>query len=166
LEDLSELTLVWEKNFLGILGFQNLKHVRVTGCRSIQTLFPAVLAENLKMLETLEVGFCDKLEGIFRKEEDEATGLEKRFSFPQLTLLGFEKLLEFTYFFPELFTVDCPKLNYFAVLDCPKFEVFHGAHPEGKTESISTSISRQPLIPNFNVSNVDCPKFEYLQFDM
>ncbi|MCI63489.1 hypothetical protein A2U01_0084746, partial [Trifolium medium] len=49
-----------------------------------------------------------------------------------------------------MFTVDFPKLNRFCVVDCPKLELFHGAHPEGKTESISTSISRQPLIPNFN----------------
>ncbi|GAU40300.1 hypothetical protein TSUD_362800 [Trifolium subterraneum] len=149
LEDLSELTLVWEKNFQGILQFQNLKQVSVCGCKSIQTLFPAVLAENLKMLDNLEVKSCDELLEIVGKE-DLATGLEKKFSFPHLTSLYLYNLPEFTYFYPEIFTVACPKLNYLSVLDCPKFELFHGAHAEGEAESNCTSTNRQPLIPNLD----------------
>jgi hypothetical protein len=153
LEDMSELTLVWEKNFQGILQFQNLKQVSVIGCKRLRTLFPAVLAENLKMLDELVVRSSDELREIVGKE-DVATGLEKKFSFPHLTLLDLYVLPKFTYFYPEICTVACPKLKYLSVLDCPKFELFHGAHAEGEAESNCTSTIRQPLIPNLDVSNV------------
>jgi hypothetical protein len=153
LEDLSKLKIVWEKNFQGIQQFQNLKQVSVIGCKSIQTLFPAVLAENLKMLDKLEVKSCDKLREIVG-EEDVATCLETEFSFPHLTSLYLNKLPELTYFYPEIFTVVCPKLSSFSVLNCPKLELFQGAHAESEAESISTSTNRQPLIPNLDVSKI------------
>jgi hypothetical protein len=151
LEDMSELTLVWEKNFQGILQFQNLKQVSVICCTSIQTLFPAVLAENLKMLNILEVESCVELREIVGKE-DVATGLGKKFSFPHLTSLWLYNLSKFTYLYPEIFTVLCPKLSSLTVLYCPKFELFQAAHAEGEAESNSTSTNRQPLIPNLDVS--------------
>ncbi|PNX80958.1 hypothetical protein L195_g036972 [Trifolium pratense] len=153
LEDLSGLKLVWEKNFEGILQFQNLKQVSCIGCKSIQTLFPVVLAENLKMLDDLKVKSCHELREIVGME-DAATGLEKKFSFSHLTSLDLYDLPEFRYFYPEIFTVVCPKLSFFAVVDCPKLEVFQGAHAEGEAESISTSTNRQPLIPNLNVISI------------
>jgi hypothetical protein len=116
-------------------------------------LFPAVLAENLKMLDELVVRSSDELREIVGKE-DVATGLEKKFSFPHLTLLDLYVLPKFTYFYPEKFTVVCPKLSYVGVLDCPKLELFQGANAESETESISTSTNRQPLIPNLDVSNI------------
>ncbi|XP_045802095.1 uncharacterized protein LOC123895675 isoform X1 [Trifolium pratense] len=153
LEDLSGLKLVWEKNFEGILQFQNLKQVSCIGCKSIQTLFPVVLAENLKMLDDLKVKSCHELREIVGME-DAATGLEKKFSFSHLTSLDLYDLPEFRYFYPKIFTVVCPKLSYFSVVDCPKLEVFQGAHAEGEAESISTSTNRQPLIPNLNVISI------------
>ncbi|PNY10013.1 hypothetical protein L195_g006579 [Trifolium pratense] len=141
LEDLSELKLVWEKNFQGILQFQNLKQVSVIGCKSIQTLFPAVLAENLKMLDKLEVKSCDELREIVG-EEDVATGLEKTFLFPHLASLDLYKLPEFTYFYPGIFTAVCPKLRCITLMGSPKLELFEGAH--------STSTNRQPVIPNID----------------
>ncbi|GAU40298.1 hypothetical protein TSUD_362780 [Trifolium subterraneum] len=153
LEDLSELKLVWEKNFQGILQFQNLKQVSVIGCKSLQTLFPAALAESLKMIDKLNVESCDELREIVGKE-DLATGLEKKFSFPHLATLHFYKLPNFTYFYPEIFTVVCPKLSYCCVLICPKLELFQGPHAEGEAESISTSTNRQPLIPNLDAISI------------
>jgi hypothetical protein len=154
LEDLSELTLVWEKNFQEILKFQNLQEVSVIGCKRIQTLFPDVLAENLKKLKKLDVKSCDALREIVGKE-DVVTGSEKKFPFPHLTSLGFQELPLFTYFYPEIFTVEFPKLNVFYVLDCPKFELFQVAHLEGEAESVGTRINRHPLIPDLNVSNIE-----------
>ncbi|MCH84810.1 hypothetical protein A2U01_0005647, partial [Trifolium medium] len=93
LEDLSKLTLDWEKKFRGIHSFQNMTHVSVIGCKSIQTLFPTVLAENLKRLEKLEVKSCDKLREIVGKEEvaKEETATkeanEVNTVFPRITIL-------------------------------------------------------------------------------
>jgi hypothetical protein len=162
LENLPELTLVWQKNFQRILQFQNLKQVSLIGCKSIQTLFPVVLAENLKMLDKLEVKSCDELREIVGKEDAEP-GLEKKFSFPRLTSLTLSMLPELTYFYSEIFTVVCPKLSIFSVLDSPKLELFQGTHAEDEAESISTSTNRQPLIPNLAVSNIET-KFTIVLF--
>jgi hypothetical protein len=40
------------------------------------------------------------------------------------------------------------------VLNCPKLELFKGAHAESEADSISTSTNRQPLIPNLDVSKI------------
>jgi hypothetical protein len=114
------------------------------------------------MLDKLEVKSCDELLEIVGKE-DVATGLEKRFSFPRLTSLTLSKLPELTCFYSEIFTVVCPKLSIFSVLDSPKLELFQGTHAEDEAESISTSTNRQPLIPNLAVSNIET-KFTIVLF--
>ncbi|MCH82920.1 hypothetical protein A2U01_0003733, partial [Trifolium medium] len=63
--------------------------------------------------------------------------------------------------YPEIFTVVCPKLSSFSVLDCPKLELFQGARAEDEDESISTSTYRQPLIPNLDT----IPMLEELYLD-
>jgi hypothetical protein len=157
LDGLSNLTLVWEKNFQGILKFQNLQEVSVIGCKSIQTLFPDVLAENLKKLKKLEVKSCHGLREIVGKD-DTVISPEKKFLFPHLISLDFFNLPDLTYFYPEIFTVECPKLNEFSVVDCPKLELFQDAHLECDTE-IGTSIIRQPLIRDLNVSYIESALF-------
>ncbi|XP_020224999.1 uncharacterized protein LOC109806876 [Cajanus cajan] len=69
LKGLSELKHVWENNSQGVLIFQNLQQVVVSGCKILQTLFPALLAKNLRELEKLEIESCDKLHEIVEKEE-------------------------------------------------------------------------------------------------
>ncbi|MCH80412.1 disease resistance protein, partial [Trifolium medium] len=153
LGNLSELTLLWEKNFQGILKFQNLQQISVNDCKNIQTLFPDILAENLTMLEKLEVKSCDGLREIVGKE-DVTTCSGKKFSFPHLTSIHLDTLPELTYFYHDIFTVEFPVLNDLYVTECPNLELFQGADPEREAASTSTSINRQPLIPNLKAISI------------
>ncbi|KAK2353849.1 hypothetical protein QL285_091433 [Trifolium repens] len=156
LAGLPGLTFIWEKDCRGILRFQNLQQISVSDCEIVQTLFPAVLAKNLKMLEKLEIKSCAELRQIVRKEEDAATGVTEKFVFPCLTMLDLSELAEITYFYPEIFIVECPKLNHLNVLDCPKLVLFPVEYPVGEAEAISTSINRHSLISDLNtISNLE-----------
>jgi hypothetical protein len=139
LEGLPELTLVWEESFKGILSFQNLQQVSVSDCKSMQTLFPAALAKNLKKLEKLKIDSCKNLLEIIEKETDKA----EKFVFPYLTWLDLYGLPKLTYLYSGIFTVECPELHKLLVLDCPKLELFHTTHPEG---------DRRPLFSDLKVS--------------
>jgi hypothetical protein len=155
LKGLPELKFIWEKNSKGLHSFQNMEQVSVKRCESILTLFPADLAENLKMLEKLKIKSCDQLRELVGMEEDASTGLIKKFVFPRLTSLDLYKLPELTWFYSELFSVECPKLNDISVLDCPKLELFEGAQGSGYIESAGSSFNRQPLLSDLTVSNIE-----------
>lgn len=155
LEGLPELTSVWKKNCQGILRFQNLQMVRVRSCQHIQTLFPAALAGKLKMLENLTVDSCQELQQFVGEEEDAGTEVTKKFVFPSLTSLYLLELPELKYFYPEIFIVECPKLNNLHVLGCPKLELFQGSNAEDKGECSSMSINRTPFFSDLKVSNIE-----------
>jgi hypothetical protein len=152
LEGLSELTSVWENNCQGILVFQNLQRVSVSGCKSIQALLPAALARKLTVLEKLEIKSCDKLQVIIGKEEDATADVTKKFMFPRLCLIDLYFLPELASFYPERFTVECPRLKNLSVWNCPKLELFHSTHHEDVGKSSDTSINRQPLFSDSKVS--------------
>ncbi|KAJ1392584.1 Leucine-rich repeat domain superfamily [Sesbania bispinosa] len=153
LDGLPDLKHVWKKNPQGILRFQNLQQVFVNECESLQSLFPAALAKNLKKLEQLEIKSCRQVLGIVEKEEGAAADRTEKFVFPSLTLLHLYYLLELTYFYPEIFTMECPKLNDLYVVYCCKLELFQSAHPEGEGEG------RQPLFSDikaiFNLERLE-----------
>jgi hypothetical protein len=158
LEGLPELTFVWETNYKGILRFQNLQQVSVSDCKRMQTLFPATLAKNLKKLDKLKIESCNELREIVGKEVDAATDVTKTIVFPRLTSLTLEWLPEVTFFYPEIFFMESPKLKILWVYKCPKLELFQGAHPDSDGEgesSSSSSVKRQHLFSGFKVCNME-----------
>ncbi|XP_027337393.1 uncharacterized protein LOC113851107 [Abrus precatorius] len=156
LQGLPVLTHVWEKNCQGIIGFQNLKHVFVSGCKNLQTLFPVSLAKNLKKLEILEIESCGGLLEIVGKVEEIAADITDKFEFPCMTWLDLYNLPQLTYFSHQAFTLECPSLNILAVLYCPKLDLFPSAHPECEGDSTSTSTNRQPLFSELKaISNLE-----------
>ncbi|XP_027337391.1 uncharacterized protein LOC113851105 [Abrus precatorius] len=165
LKELPKLRLVWEKNGQGILSFQNLQHVFVSGCKRLPTLFPVALARNLKKLEKLEIQSCHKLFEIVEKEKAAATAeVPEEFVFLRLTVLNLYDLPQLTHFYPQTFTVECPALSNLTVLDCGVFEVFQTPEDEHSTaegEGSSISINRQPLFSNLKV----IAKLEELSLD-
>jgi hypothetical protein len=90
---------------------------------------------------------------IVGKEVHVAADRAELFVFPCLTSLYLYDLPELTYFYCEIFTVECPELCKLLVLDCSKFELFQCARLEGDGEGSSTSTNRQPLFSNLEVSN-------------
>ncbi|MCH90454.1 rpp4 candidate R5, partial [Trifolium medium] len=57
-----------------------------------------------------------------------------------------------TFFYPEIFSMESPKLKNLCVFKCPKLELFQGARPDsnGEGESSSTSVKRQHLFSGLN----------------
>jgi hypothetical protein len=157
LEGLPELTFVWETNYKGILRFQNLQQVSVSDCKRMQTLFPATLAKNLKKLDKLKIESCNELREIVGKEVDAATDVTKTIVFPRLTSLTLDCLPKATFVYPEIFSMESPKLKILCVVQCPKLELFQGAHPNsgGEGESSSSSVKRQHLFSGFKVCNME-----------
>ncbi|GAU40299.1 hypothetical protein TSUD_362790 [Trifolium subterraneum] len=151
LEGLSELKHVWGKNYQGKLMFKNLLHVSVIDCEGLKTLFPAAVAKNIKKLETLKIESCENLLDIVGKEVYVGVAADdaEKFVFPCLTSLHLNDLPKLICFYCEIFTVECPELHKLVVLDCPRLELFQITRLE--SEDDSTSISRQPLFPNFQV---------------
>ncbi|XP_029129147.1 uncharacterized protein LOC109807690 [Cajanus cajan] len=143
LKGLSELMHVWEKNSQGVLIFQNLQQVVVSSCKNLQTLFPTLLAKNLKELEKLEIESCDKLQKIVEMEESIATHETEKCVFPHLKMLHLCQLPQLAHFYPQIFSLECPSLNNLSVLDCDKLELFQSSHSKGEREG-STSLNKLP----------------------
>ncbi|KAG4922372.1 hypothetical protein JHK86_051185 [Glycine max] len=154
LKDLSNLKCVWNKTPRGILSFPNLQLVFVTKCRSLATLFPLSLANNLVNLQILRVWRCDKLVEIVGKEDAMEHGTTEIFEFPCLWKLLLYKLSLLSCFYPGKHHLECPVLKCLDVSYCPKLKLFtsefHNSHKEAVIE--------QPL---FMVEKVD-PKLKEL----
>ncbi|KAL2570202.1 hypothetical protein AAZV13_18G173200 [Glycine max] len=154
LKDLPNLKCVWNKTPRGILSFPNLLVVFVTKCRSLATLFPLSLANNLVNLQTLTVRRCDKLVEIVGNEDAMEHGTTERFEFPSLWKLLLYKLSLLSCFYPGKHHLECPVLECLDVSYCPKLKLFtsefHNSHKEAVIE--------QPL---FVVEKVD-PKLKEL----
>ncbi|MED6209947.1 hypothetical protein PIB30_059510 [Stylosanthes scabra] len=104
--------------------FQNLQQVNIKFCRKLKALFPVAIATNLKMLEQLEVSWCDGLLEIVEKDR-RAGGGTKKFVFPYLTKMDLNNLPQLTHFYDGKFTLECPELNHLYPFVCNKFELFH-----------------------------------------
>ncbi|XP_061355905.1 uncharacterized protein LOC133300390 [Gastrolobium bilobum] len=114
LQELSELTHVWQNYGQGILRFPNLQQVFVSQCGNLKTLFS-------KKLETQS---CRDLQEIVEDEEEVS---ENKFVFPQLTSLDLLDLPELTHFYPETYTLECPALNNLSLTGCRKLELFQSS---------------------------------------
>ncbi|XP_050245316.1 uncharacterized protein LOC126693402 [Quercus robur] len=71
LGDLPKLMHIWKKGSERILGFGNLRLLKVWDCNSLTYLFSPSIAKLLVMLEKIEVGNCKKIEEIFARAGEE-----------------------------------------------------------------------------------------------
>ena len=69
--DLPKLVHIWKKGPKRILGFGNLRLLKVWDCNSLTYLFSPSIAKLLVMLEKIEVGNCKKIEEILAKAGEE-----------------------------------------------------------------------------------------------
>ncbi|XP_015948352.3 uncharacterized protein LOC107473323 isoform X1 [Arachis duranensis] len=124
LEELPNVTHVWpQQDKQNDSRFRNLQQVFVKSCRKLKALFPVAIATNLKMLEQLEVHFCDELLEIVEKDRV-GGGETKKFVFLYLTRLRLYNLPQLEHFYDGMFTLECPELNYLYPFNCIKFELF------------------------------------------
>ncbi|XP_057742785.1 uncharacterized protein LOC130961119 isoform X2 [Arachis stenosperma] len=142
LEELPNVTHVWpQQDKQNDSRFRNLQQVFVKSCRKLKALFPVAIATNLKMLEQLEVHFCDELLEIVEKDRV-GGGETKKFVFLYLTRLRLYNLPQLEHFYDGMFTLECPELNYLYPFNCNKFELFQ------TPQENSPSITRPGLFSN------------------
>ncbi|KAK7333764.1 hypothetical protein VNO80_30541 [Phaseolus coccineus] len=78
LTELHQLECIWNKDPVGIFGFENLQMVHIKGCSSLNNLFTASTAEKLTQLYELKLETCQMLEKIIQN------GTIKTVKFPTL----------------------------------------------------------------------------------
>jgi hypothetical protein len=62
---------IWKKGPERIMGFGNLRSLKVEGCNNLTYLFSPSIAKLLVMLEEIEVMKCQKIEEILAKAREE-----------------------------------------------------------------------------------------------
>ncbi|KAE8125071.1 hypothetical protein FH972_019908 [Carpinus fangiana] len=118
--NVKETQVVTSKDPKPIFSFQNLQRVRIVGCWSLKSLFPASVARCLTQLQQLVIVDCEELEEIVAEEEAEQP--IARFVFPRVTVLHLVDLPRLERFYPGV--SEWPKLKNMLVAFCPKVEIF------------------------------------------
>ncbi|XLU80663.1 hypothetical protein S245_004083, partial [Arachis hypogaea] len=109
---LTSLKSVWQHDKREILlGFQNLQQVTIIKCDKLTSVFPTVLARDLKKLEELDVSDCAELQEIVGKDQEKVVEGSQKFVFPCLTTLRLFDL-------PQLRDLDSGRLS----LECPELK--------------------------------------------
>ncbi|KAL5743188.1 hypothetical protein ACOSP7_029920 [Xanthoceras sorbifolium] len=120
LDHLPKLKHVWDMDSQGLLTCQNLLVVKVTGCDSLKSIFPASVGRNLLHLEELWIEDCSMVEEIFAKEEELDEAVPK---FPQLTFLRLADLSTLRSFYPGVNVLEWPMLKRLQVWNCNRVEI-------------------------------------------
>ncbi|KAK3420019.1 hypothetical protein EUGRSUZ_G00797 [Eucalyptus grandis] len=118
LSNLPMLKCIWDKEIHRQVKFQCLRSINVSECKSLTSLFPALVARDLIQLEELEIYECGIVE-LIEKEE----GPGPRFDFPKLTSLKLELLIELKCIYTKRHALHWPALKTLEVLGCNKVEI-------------------------------------------
>jgi hypothetical protein len=114
LYNLPKLTHIWKKGPERIMGFGNLRLLRVYECDSLTYLFSPSIAKLLVMLEEIEVTECQKIEEILtRAREDEE---EKNVLLNKVKLLLLRALPNLKCFCNEANAFEWPSLKEIPVI--------------------------------------------------
>ena len=119
--NLPKLRHVWTSDPESILTFQNLRHVKVSKCKTLKSLFPVSVAKSLEQLESLLINDCGLMEEIVALEE----GLETttKFVFPRITSLSLRSLPELKCFYQGKHTSKWPSLKSLTISECDKVKI-------------------------------------------
>ncbi|XP_044482456.1 uncharacterized protein LOC123208895 isoform X2 [Mangifera indica] len=114
--------------------YQNLTQLIFWNCGNIKFVFPPTIARTLHQLQQLKIGDCMALEEIVAKEE--GANAVVNFVFPNVTILKLENLPNLTTFYPEIHTLELPKLKELVVTNCDKCLSFKSSIEESEIDSL------------------------------
>ncbi|XP_048134460.1 uncharacterized protein LOC115733773 [Rhodamnia argentea] len=117
LHELPRLKCVWDKELHHQVKFQCLHSVTISNCKSLTSLFPALVATDLIQLEELEINACGITELIGME------GLVLGVIFPKLTSLKLEHLTELKCICMGTHALGWPALKTLEVYGCNKVEI-------------------------------------------
>ena len=119
---LPKLTHIWKKGPERIMGFGNLRLLKVYNCDSLTYLFSPSIAKLLVMLETINVCYCAKIEEILARAGEEEE--EKDVLFHKVNSISFDGLPNLKFFCNEANALEWPSLKEIKVINCPSFSTF------------------------------------------
>ena len=122
LSDLPKLMHIWKKGLERIMGFGNLRLLKVSGCDSLTYLFSPSVAKRLVMLEKIEVIYCKKIEEILARAGEEEK--EKDVLFDKVNSIVLCNLPNLKCFCSETNALDWPSLKEIRVTKCPSLSTF------------------------------------------
>ncbi|XP_044484332.1 uncharacterized protein LOC123210165 [Mangifera indica] len=106
-----------------ILGFNNLKSLKVHSCSSLRYIFTPAIILGLDQLQEIEVKNCALIEEIITKDEGKEGAIDKIF-IPHLNSIVLELLPDLTNFYSGTNYLECPSLKSITIANCPKMETF------------------------------------------
>ena len=122
LSGLDNLMHIWKKGPKGIMGFGNMRFLKVDKCNSLTYLFSPSIAKLLVMLEKIVVTSCEKIEEILARAGEEEE--EKEVLFCEVNSIFLENLPNLKCFCNEANALEWPSLKYMTVIGCPALSTF------------------------------------------
>ena len=122
LSDLPKLMHIWKKGPKRILGFGNLRLLKLWECDSLTYLFSPSIAKLLVMLEEIKVSHCEKIEEILARAGEEEK--EKDVVFHKVNSILLCDLPNLKCFCPETNALEWPSLEKITVVRCHSLSTF------------------------------------------
>ncbi|KAJ1380802.1 P-loop containing nucleoside triphosphate hydrolase [Sesbania bispinosa] len=124
---LPKLMHIW-KNHGEVLGFLNLKKLKIQCCQSLKSVFSSSIARSLSQLQELSVQECDMIEEIITREEEKMSEEPKKVKiiFPALQWLTLYRLPSLRCFCSSNYHLELPSCHDITITECPKMEACHG----------------------------------------
>ncbi|XP_068669636.1 disease resistance protein At4g27190-like [Aristolochia californica] len=102
--------------------FQNLRMLNLVGCNKLRYLLPLGLAQQLRNLDWLTVGSCERLKKLISYEEEPAGWTMKEEVLPRMNYLVLLHLPELTNLYSGESFLQLPSLEYIQVAYCSKLK--------------------------------------------
>ena len=121
---LPKLMYIW-KNHGGILGFQNLRKLKIGCCDSLKSVLSPSIARSLSQLQELSIHECEMMEQIITNDEEktsEEPNNSVKITFPALQWLTLYRLPSLRCFCSSTYHFELPSCNDITIKECPKME--------------------------------------------
>ncbi|KAJ7954279.1 Disease resistance protein [Quillaja saponaria] len=126
--ELPRLRRIWSKEPGGILDLKSLTSLKVSKCHNLRSIFSPSMASAFVHLEEISIEECSKLEEIITEpkegEEIDAEGIGSDIVLPLLKNMDLSSLPELRRFHGGSGIIQCPSLEWFSVVNCPKKKTF------------------------------------------
>ncbi|KAD7477439.1 hypothetical protein E3N88_00575 [Mikania micrantha] len=130
LKNLGNLKYIWKSNEWSKLEFPNLTTLSIHMCYNLEHVFTAsmVRTSSLIKLQDLHIKWCNELEVIVKKEEEECDGKVGTITFPCLKSLKLQNLYHLKGFWLGKDDLLFPSMNKLVIQGCPKIKIFNDGH--------------------------------------
>ncbi|KAH7842978.1 hypothetical protein Vadar_011235 [Vaccinium darrowii] len=126
LEDLPQLTCLWNKDPHRLLGLQSLEYLTIKNCPLLANLFTASVAKALGGLKVFYLSSCSTIEEVITIDEGHADAIDddREIVFPKLEWLILKDLSNLKSFCTSNHNFNFPSLKRVVLKRCPKVQTF------------------------------------------